>query len=156
LAEQLNQPTLSDAFTAKDSAEICAFDISSVVLREVFRFPNDRKNKSVSLEMTIDPIERRFIVKAEGAYGACRSVISFAQHDFQRVRVDLREPFSANYPVSSLTPVLSAMSQSYDTRFKFKDNGMLAVQLGMKGASPSGPETIVEFIVQPCDENAGI
>jgi cell cycle checkpoint protein len=155
--DQLNQRTLTDAFSARDSVEICYFDISSLVLREVFRFPNERKNKSVSIEMMIDRPNNRFVVKAEGAYGAVRSVIDFDHHDFQKKRILIDDTFAASYPVASLTPMLAAMSQSFETRFTFKDNGMLAAKLGMRGTSSiSGLETVVEFILQACDDSSGL
>jgi cell cycle checkpoint protein len=150
--EIVAQPTLSDAFASTDSTEVVSFEISSVVVREMFRFPNERKNKAVSIEMTIDPNSRAFEVKAEGAYGLVRSMIPFSQPDFQHVKLGITERFTANYPVWSLTPVLDAMPDSYETKFKFKNNGMLAVQQGIKGHHGSGVETIVEFILQPLDE----
>jgi hypothetical protein len=73
--DQANQPTLADLCSSK--VNICEFSISSVVLREVFRFPDERKNKSVSVEMTIDRPNNCFVVKTEGIYGALRSRIDF-------------------------------------------------------------------------------
>jgi cell cycle checkpoint protein len=151
-AELLNQPILSEAFMSKDCSEVASFIISSVVLREMFRFPNERKNKAVSIAMVIDPASRSFEVKAEGAYGVARSIIPFTQPDFLRVTLGVSERFAASYPVWSLTPVLNAMADSYETKFKFKGNGMLAAQLGIKGYQASGIETIVEFILQPLEE----
>ena len=154
---QMNQPNLSDAFTARDSPEIASFLISSFVCRELFRFPNERKNKSVAIALSINVENRSFGVKAEGTFGAVRSVIPFSQADFQRVSIDTSRNFTACYPVSSLTPVLSAMANSYETKFKFKGNGMLAVQQGIKATSSmSGIETVVEFILQPLDDVNGL
>ena len=153
-SEQMNQPNLSDAFSARDSPEIASFLISSYVCRELFRFPNERKNKSCAIAMTINVESRTFEVKAEGAFGAVKSVIPFSQADFQRVNLNLSHNFTANYPVWSLTPVLAAMSNSFETKFKFKGNGMLAVQHGIRATtSLTGIETVVEFILQPLDES---
>jgi cell cycle checkpoint protein len=154
--ELVNQLALTDAFSSRDSLEIVSFVISSVVAREMFRFPNERKNKAVSIEMTIDPIARTFAVKAEGAYGLVRSVIAFSNLDFHHVKLDIEQPFAAVYPVWSLTPVLDAMAASFETKFKFKGNGLLAVQQGIKGSHGSGIETIVEFILQPLEEDGGL
>jgi hypothetical protein len=66
--EQPNRATLSDAFS-RDSTEIVSFVIGSAVVREMFRFPNERRNKSVGIDMTIDPDRRLFEVKADGTFG---------------------------------------------------------------------------------------
>lgn len=156
-AEQSLQRSLSDAFSAPDSLEVASFIISSYVCRELFRFPNERKNKAVDITMTINVESRTFEVKAEGAYGTVRSSISLTQADFQRVHIETHRNFSSSFSVWSMSPVLSAMASSYETKFTFKDNGMLAIQQGIKGvSSPSGVDIIVEFILQPLDENSGL
>lgn len=153
-SDQVNQPNLSDAFTSRDSPEIASFWISSYVCRELFRFPNERKNKAAAISLTINVEARTFEVKAEGAYGAVKSVIPFSQADFQRVNLSLSHNFTANYPVWSLTPALSAMSNSFETRFKFKGNGMLAVQHDIRATtSLTGIATVVEFLIQPLDDS---
>lgn len=148
-----SQSNLSDAFSSKDIPEVAQFQIASANAREMFRFPNEQKNKSVGLSMSIDPDERIFEVKAEGAYGAVRSVMSFSQPIIQRVKLDLTERLTAHYPVSSLTPMLKAMSFSNECIFKFKQNGMVAVQQGIKSTNVSGNDIYVEFIIQPSEES---
>jgi cell cycle checkpoint protein len=150
------QPSLTDAFASHDSVEVASFVIISDVVREMFRFPNQAKNKSVSVRMSIDVTARTFEVRAEGSYGVAKSVIPFSQSDFQKVNIDLQENFSALYSAVSLTPVLNAMSLSFETKFKFKSNGMVAIQQGIRGASMSGIETVVEFILQPVEDDTGI
>jgi cell cycle checkpoint protein len=152
--DNLEQRNLSDAFTG--SPVIITFVISSVVVREMFRFPNERKNKAVSIEMAIDPTARNFEVKAEGAYGVVRSAIAFTQPDFHQVKLNISERFTASYPVWSLTPVLDAMQESFETKFRFNSNGMLSVQQGIKGHQGSGIETAVEFILQPLEDDPGL
>lgn len=156
-SEHSLQRSLSDAFSAPDACEVASFIISSYVCRELFRFPNERKNKANDISMTINVENRTFEVKAEGAYGIVRSSISLTQADFQRVHIGTPRNFTSSFSVWSMSPVLSAMTSSYETKFTFKDNGMLAIQQGIKGvSSPSGVDIIVEFILQPLDENNGL
>jgi len=150
--EQRGDMTLADVFTA-ERGDMCAFMVSSYVCRELFRFPNERKNKAAEIVLTINVENRSFEVKAEGAYGVVRSVVPQNQADFQRVEIHTRENFSARYPGWALTPVLSAMANSFETRFRFKRNGLLSVQQGIKATgSRSGVETVVEFIIQALEE----
>ncbi|KAH0793621.1 cell cycle checkpoint protein RAD1 [Histomonas meleagridis] len=152
-ADQSNQPNLSDAFSSLDSPEVAQFQIASANAREMFRFPNEQKNKSVGISMSIDPDEKTFGVRAEGAYGAVESIMLFSQPILKRIRLDLQEKLVAHYPVSSLTPMLKAMSISNETNFKFKSNGMVAVQQAIKSSNVSGNDIYVEFIIQPSEES---
>ena len=69
----------------------------------------------------------------------------------QKVQINVEDKMTTNFPVYSLTPVLDAMALSNESKFIFKENGVLTVQQGVKG--DGGVETIVEFILQPLEES---
>lgn len=145
-----DQTELSKAYTLTDLRDAAQFIVGSFIVREMFRFPNDSKNKSVGVAMTIDPIQKRFEVRAEGAFGVETSIMSLTNM-IQKVQIDIEERMTTNFPVSSLTPVLKAMAISSESKFIFKENGVLTVQQGVKG--DGGVETVVEFILQPLEES---
>ena len=142
--EQNNFP--KDISLIQDAAQ---FTIFSNIVREMFRYPNDTKNKSVGIGITVDPVEKLFEVRASGIFGnAITRMQLLAEH---KVKFQIQEKLTAYFPVSSLTPVLKAMELSSRTLFIFKIDGVLRVQLGITG--DSGIETIVEFILQPLEED---
>lgn len=145
-----DQSDIDKAYTLTNAADAAQFSIGSKIAREMFRYPNDSKNKSIGIAMTIDPIEKTFEVRAEGAFGAETSIMSLTTMT-QKVIIRIEERMTTNFPVSSLTPVLDAMDLSIESKFIFKENGVLTVQQGVKG--DGGIDTIVEFILQPLEDN---
>lgn len=146
-----DQSELSKAYTYPNLKDAAQFLIGSPIATEMFRYPNDSKNKSVGIAMTINPEEKTFEVRAEGAFGAETSIMPLLTNIIQKVQIDIEEKMTTNFPVYSLTPVLEAMKLSTDSRFIFKENGVLTVQQYIKG--DGGIQTVVEFILQPLEES---
>lgn len=146
--------SLSDVFSNRDYPEVASFQTQSVIFREMFRFPNEQHYNSVSMSVTIDPEKRTFEVKADGSYGTTRSVMSLDKQSYlQKIDIKLTEPLTACFSVAAMTPVLKAMALSTDTKFLIKSNGMLAITQGIRSSIGSNVETVVEFILQPIEEN---
>ena len=148
--DQNRSNKITDALSLSESADAAQFKIGSAIVKEMFRFPNDLKNKAVGIQMTIDPIKETFEVRAEGAFGAETSIMNFSNL-MQKLQINIDEKLVSVYPVSSLVPLLSAMDFSNESSFVFRTNGVLSVQEGIK--SEGGMDIIVEFIVQPSQEN---
>lgn len=135
-----------------DDESIGSLMVSSCACREFFRFPNERKNKAVHLEVILDSTSRTFEVRAEGVYGTVCSAVPLNQPDFHHVRVSSAAGFAATFLVSTLTPVLAAMTRSYETQMKFQRSGALVVQQDVKTTGlVFGTDAVIEFLVYPLE-----
>ena len=147
---------LSFEFSSPDSPEVASFSMDSPYALSLLNVPKETHLNSCSLTMEIDPKDKVFIVKAEGAYGVVRSKLDFKQPYLQKVRIDLVEPLTAEYPMQSLNPVINAMSFSNETKFRFKGNGMLSIQQAISNRAAGAVETVVEFVLQPIENSFAI
>ena len=145
--------TLSKLFGDSNSIEVASFLIQSSILKEMFILPELTQKNSLPLTLTIDSDSKIFEVKAEGSFGFVRSSMDFGILIAYKPKFDLTEPLIVSYPISSFIPVLKAMNISSDTRFRFKGNGMLSAQQAISNQFSSNVETVVEFILQPIEEN---
>lgn len=150
---QVNNMTLSKAFSAPDSVEVASYMIRSSIVKEMLVLPDATTKNTVPIKMVIDAVAQLFDVKMEGGFGTVRSTMEFGLLMAQRPKFDLCEPFEACYPISSLVPVLKAMTLSSETSFRFKGNGMLSIQQSISNQSAGSVETVVEFILQPLEDN---
>ena len=147
---------LSFEFSSPDSPEVATFSMDSLHAFSLLNVPKETHFNSCSIVMEINPIDKLFIIKAEGAYGVARSTMDFKQPYLQKVKIVLVETLTAEYSMQSLNPVINAMSFSSETKFRFKGNGMLSIQQAISNRAVGAVETVVEFILQPIENSFAI
>lgn len=142
-----------DAFNDDNDSVAASFRMDSSVAREFFVFPNEPRNMSLTLAITIDPIKRQLHLLAEGPYGNCVSKMPLTGSETRNVCINLVEPITFSYSVVAIQPMLKALDYSNQIKFSFKKNGKLAVQHSIKVDDLDSIETYVDFVIPPLESD---